>query len=74
MLPDELMGDSSLLAHMNGVCASTGGSVVALKEVPHEEVGALRRDRPGRRRRRRRRRADRATWSRSRPSTRRRAT
>ena len=24
---------------MNGVCASTGGSVVALKEVPHEEVG-----------------------------------
>ena len=33
------MGDSSLLAHMNGVCASTGGSVVALKEVPHEEVG-----------------------------------
>lgn len=39
MLPDELMGDSSLLAHMNGVCASTGGSVVALKEVPHEDVG-----------------------------------
>ena len=39
LLPDELMGDSSLLAHMNGVCASTGGSVVALKEVPHEEVG-----------------------------------
>jgi UTP--glucose-1-phosphate uridylyltransferase len=39
MLPDELMGDSSLLAHMNGVCARTGGSVVALKEVPHEEVG-----------------------------------
>jgi UTP--glucose-1-phosphate uridylyltransferase len=38
MLPDELMGDSSLLAHMNGVCASTGGSVVALKEVPHEDV------------------------------------
>jgi UTP--glucose-1-phosphate uridylyltransferase len=26
LLPDELMGDSSLLAHMNGVCASTGGS------------------------------------------------
>ena len=39
LLPDELMGDSSLLAHMNGVCARTGGSVVALKEVPHEEVG-----------------------------------
>ena len=34
LLPDELMGDSSLLAHMNGVCASTGGSVVALKECP----------------------------------------
>ena len=33
------MGDSSLLAHMNGVCASTGGSVVALKEVPHADVG-----------------------------------
>ena len=39
MLPDELMGDSSLLAQMNAVCASTGGSVVALKEVPHEDVG-----------------------------------
>ena len=39
LLPDELMGNSSLLAHMNGVCARTGGSVVALKEVPHEEVG-----------------------------------
>src|SRR6476659_8778724 len=38
LLPDELMGSSSLLAHMNGVCAATGGSVVALKEVPHEEV------------------------------------
>ncbi len=39
LLPDEVMGNSSLLAHMNGVCARTGGSVVALKEVPHEEVG-----------------------------------
>ncbi|HEU4839922.1 MAG TPA: UTP--glucose-1-phosphate uridylyltransferase [Ilumatobacteraceae bacterium] len=39
MLPDELMGDSSLLAQMNGVCARTGGSVVALKEMPHEEIG-----------------------------------
>jgi UTP--glucose-1-phosphate uridylyltransferase len=38
MLPDELMGDSSLLAQMNGVCSSTGGSVVALKEVPDDEV------------------------------------
>ena len=32
------MGSSSLLAHMNGVCARTGGSVVALKKVPHDEV------------------------------------
>ena len=40
MLPDELMGDSSLLAHMNGVCVSSGGSVVALKRVPQEAVGA----------------------------------
>ena len=40
MLPDELMGDSSLLAHMNGVCASSGGSVVALKEVSPSEVSA----------------------------------
>lgn len=40
MLPDELMGDSSLLAHMNGVCVSSGGSVVALKRVPIDDVGA----------------------------------
>lgn len=40
MLPDELMGDSSLLAHMNGVCVSSGGSVVGLKQVPRDEVGA----------------------------------
>jgi UTP--glucose-1-phosphate uridylyltransferase len=40
MLPDELMGDSSLLAHMNGVCVSSGGSVVGLKRVPFDEVGA----------------------------------
>jgi UTP--glucose-1-phosphate uridylyltransferase len=40
MLPDELMGDSSLLAHMNGVCTSSGGSVVGLKRVPREDVGA----------------------------------
>jgi UTP--glucose-1-phosphate uridylyltransferase len=40
LLPDELMGDSSLLAHMNGICVSTGGSVVGLKEVPAEEVSA----------------------------------
>lgn len=34
------MGDSSLLAHMNGVCVSSGGSVVGLKRVPMEDVGA----------------------------------
>jgi UTP--glucose-1-phosphate uridylyltransferase len=39
LLPDELMGSSSLLAQMNALCASSGGSVVALKEVPHEDVG-----------------------------------
>ena len=40
LLPDELMGDSSLLAHMNGICVSTGGSVVGLKEVPDDEVSS----------------------------------
>ena len=40
LLPDELMGDSSLLAQMNGVCASTGGSVVGLKRVPRAQVGS----------------------------------
>jgi len=40
MLPDEIMGDSSLLAQMNGLCASSGGSVVGLKEVPAAEVSA----------------------------------
>jgi UTP--glucose-1-phosphate uridylyltransferase len=40
LLPDELMGSSALLAQMNGVCASSGGSVVAALQVPHEEVSA----------------------------------
>jgi UTP--glucose-1-phosphate uridylyltransferase len=40
LLPDELMGDSSLLAQMNGVCVATGGSVVGVKRVPRDEVGA----------------------------------
>lgn len=40
LLPDELRGDSSLLAHMNGVCASTGGSVVGVKQVPRQQVSA----------------------------------
>lgn len=40
LLPDELMGDSSLLAQMNGVCASTGGSVVGVKKVPRDQVSS----------------------------------
>ncbi|MDP2289559.1 MAG: UTP--glucose-1-phosphate uridylyltransferase [Actinomycetota bacterium] len=40
LLPDEIMGDSSLLAQMCDLCETTGGSVVGLKEVPHEEVSA----------------------------------
>lgn len=40
MLPDELMGDSSLLAQMNGVCTSTGGSVVGVKQVPRAQVSS----------------------------------
>jgi UTP--glucose-1-phosphate uridylyltransferase len=40
LLPDELMGDSSLLAQMNGVCAARGGSVVGLKRVPRSQVAA----------------------------------
>ncbi len=40
MLPDEIMSSSSLLAQMNGVCASTGGSVVAVAEVPRHQVSS----------------------------------
>ncbi|MEM9515148.1 MAG: UTP--glucose-1-phosphate uridylyltransferase [Actinomycetota bacterium] len=40
LLPDELMGDSSLLAQMNGVCSSTGGSVVAVLEVDRSKVSS----------------------------------
>ena len=40
LLPDELMGDSSLLAHMNGVCARSEGSVVGVKQVPRDQVSA----------------------------------
>ena len=40
LLPDELMGNSSLLAQMNGVCVSTGGSVVGLKRAPRHEVSS----------------------------------
>ncbi len=40
LLPDELMGSSALLAQMNGVCASTGGSVVAVVNVPRDQVSS----------------------------------
>jgi len=40
LLPDELMGSSSLLDQMARLCESTGGGVVGLKEVPHEQVGS----------------------------------
>ncbi len=40
LLPDELMGDSSLLAQMNGVCSRTGGSVVGVKQVPRDQVSS----------------------------------
>ena len=40
LLPDEIMGDSSLLAQMCDLSAATGGSVVGLKQVPMSEVSA----------------------------------
>ncbi|HEX3088177.1 MAG TPA: UTP--glucose-1-phosphate uridylyltransferase [Ilumatobacteraceae bacterium] len=40
MLPDELMGDSSLLDQMARLCESTGGSVVGLKRVRRDQVSA----------------------------------
>jgi len=40
LLPDELVGTSALLAQMNGVCASTGGSVIAVVNVPREQVSS----------------------------------
>lgn len=40
LLPDELMGDSSLLAQMNGVCARSEGSVVGVKQVPRDQVSS----------------------------------
>ena len=40
LLPDEIMGDSSLLAQMCDVSVATGGSVVGLKRVPMDEVSA----------------------------------
>ncbi len=40
MLPDELMGDSSLLDQMARLCESSGGSVVGLKRVRPDQVSA----------------------------------
>jgi UTP--glucose-1-phosphate uridylyltransferase len=40
LLPDELMGDSSLLAQMIDVCDTSGGSVVGLKQVAAHEVSS----------------------------------
>lgn len=40
LLPDELMGSSSLLSAMARTAGATGGSVVALRRVPHHEVSA----------------------------------
>lgn len=40
LLPDELMGDSSLLDQMARLCESTEGSVVGLKRVPPEQVSS----------------------------------
>ena len=40
LLPDELMGDSSLLDQMARLCEKSGGSVVGLKRVPRQQVGS----------------------------------
>jgi len=40
LLPDELMSSSAVLAQMNGVCAATEGSVVAVVNVPREHVSS----------------------------------
>jgi UTP--glucose-1-phosphate uridylyltransferase len=40
LLPDELMGDSSLLDQMARLCETSGGGVVGLKRVPREQVSA----------------------------------
>jgi len=40
LLPDEIMGDSSLLAQMCDLNSTTGGSVVGLKRVSMAEVSA----------------------------------
>lgn len=40
LLPDELMGDSSLLSQMSEVCSSSGGSVVGVAQVPRDQVSS----------------------------------
>ncbi len=40
MLPDELMGESSLLDQMARLCESSGGSVVGLKRIPRDQVSS----------------------------------
>ena len=40
LLPDEIMGSSELLSAMLDANALTGGSVVGLKQVPHEQVSS----------------------------------
>ena len=40
LLPDELMGDSSMLGQMSDVCVATGGRVVGVKQVPREQVSS----------------------------------
>jgi UTP--glucose-1-phosphate uridylyltransferase len=40
LLPDELMGDSSLLDQMARLCESSGGSVVGLKRVRRDQVSS----------------------------------
>ncbi len=40
LLPDEIMGSSDLLAAMLDGAERSGGSVIAVKEVPHEQVSA----------------------------------
>ena len=42
LLPDELMSSSALLAQMNGVCAATEGSVVAVEMIDTDHLREVR--------------------------------